>query len=229
MDYLELNWVSTLSGVAVVLLVAFIRLHWPFRYQYMSVLTKRRPERVLYWLEASYRKNGRKSVAMLDKSSHEILTGNLEQAERYIAEGLSSCKERPTLFNQALVHYLFYNLSTVYFYRGKYKDAIDVAFRVYERDENLTNALGIIVCSQARLGDIQSAVEAFSMINKKKLKPALEFFCLAEIAAAKGDFPRAVDYLQKCSTQPYILTMHLNPSEIDKRLDEWTKASSQVG
>lgn len=166
---------------------------------------------------------------MLDKSTHEILSGNYDSAEKFIAEGLTACKENPSLFNQAMIHYLFYNLSTVYFYRGKYSDALDVAFRVYERDRALTNALGIIVCAHARLGDIQHAWEAFQLMPKKKTKPALQLFCLAEIEAANGNFDRAISHLRKLLTHQYAFTLHLPYEEIEKRLQEWTKASTQAG
>jgi tetratricopeptide (TPR) repeat protein len=229
MELLELNAFSTLCGVAAVLCVAFLRLHWPFRFQYMASLHKRRPDRMMRLLEASYRKNRSRTVAMLDKSSCEIMAGNYDLAEKFIVQGLSACKEHPSLFNQALVHYLFYNLATVYFYRGKYGDALEVAFRVYERDRSLTNALGVIVCAHARMGDIQHALEAFELLPKRKARPELQLFCLAEIEAAKGNFERAVHHLRKLLKLHYSFTMHLTHGEIEKRLKEWTKASTQAG
>lgn len=149
------------------------------------------------WLEASFRKNRSRTVAMLDKSTYEIMAGNYDLAEKFIAEGLTTCRENPSLFNQAMVHYLFYNLATVYFYRGKYSDALDIAFRVYRRDHSLTNALGVIVCAHARMGDVNHALEAYQLISKKRAKPALQLFCLAEIEAAKGNFDRAIHHLRK--------------------------------
>jgi tetratricopeptide (TPR) repeat protein len=229
MELLELNAFSTLCGVAAVLLVAFLRLHWPFRFQYMASLHRRRPNRMMRILEASYRKNRSRTVALLDKSTREIMAGHYDLAEKFIARGLAECKEYPTLFNQAMVHYLFYNLAIVYFYRGKYDDALDVAFRVYERDRSLTNALGVIVCAHARMGDIQNALEAFQLLPKRRSRPELQLFCLAEIEAAKGNFERAVHHLRKLLKLRYSFTMHLNHGEIEKRLKEWTKASTQIG
>lgn len=229
MEYLELNVVSTLSGVAAILLVAFIRLHWPFRFQYLSSLFRRHPNIMKRWLDASFRRNSSRPVAMLDKSTVEIMSGNYELAEKFIAEGLTSCKEKPSLFNQAMIHYLFYNLSIVYLHRGRYEEALDVAFRVYERDHSLSNALGVIICAQARLGDVGSAWEAYELLPKQKRRPELHLFCLAEIEAAKGNFERAVMHMKKLLRLRFSTTLHLSQAEIEKRLEEWTKASTQVG
>lgn len=229
MELLQLNTVSTLCGLGAVLFVAFLRLHWPFRFQYMSALFRGRPEKVMRLLETSFRRNGSRTVAMLDKSTVEIMSGNYEMAEKCIVEGLTSCKERPSLFNQAMVHYLFYNLSMVYLHRGKYEEALDIAFRVYERDHSMSNALGVIICAQARLGDVGSAWEAYEMLPKKKLRPELQLFCLAEIEAAKGNFDRAVNHLKKLLAMRFAYTLHLSRTEIEKRLEEWTKASAQTG
>lgn len=229
MEILELNVVSTLSGVAAVLLVAFLRLHWPFRFQYIGALFRRRPELVKRWLDASFRRNGSRTVAMLDKSTSEIMSGNYEQAEKFIVEGLSSCKEKPSLFNQAMVHYLFYNLSIIYLHRGKYEEALEVAFRVYERDQSLTNALGIIICAQARLGDVGGAWEAYELLPKKKTRQELHLFCLAEIEAAKGNFERAVTHLNKLLHLRFSTILYLSRTEIEKRLEEWTKSSTHAG
>ncbi len=227
MELFQLNWVSTTSGLAAVLFVAFYRLHWPFRFQYIGSLYKK-PEKIMRLLEASYRRNRSRTVAMLDKSTHEIMAGNYDLAERFIAEGLTICKKTPSFFNRALVHYLFYNLSTVYFYRGKYVDAIDLAFRVYERDQTSTNALGVIVCSHARLGDLQGAIEAYQVMAKKS-RNELKLFCLAEIEAAKGNFSHAVLYLKELSQLRFAFTLHLSRAELDKRLQEWSKDSVRVG
>ncbi|HZG13978.1 MAG TPA: hypothetical protein VE710_03050 [Candidatus Bathyarchaeia archaeon] len=229
MEFLELNVVSTLSGVAAVLLVAFIRLHWPFRFQYISSLFRKRPDKVKRWLEASFRRNSSRTVAILDKSTSEIMSGNYELAEKYIAEGLTACKERPSLFNQAMVHYLFYNLSIIYLHRGKYEEALDVAFRVYERDRSLSNALGVIICAQARLGDVGSAWEAYELLPKKKTRPELHLFCLAEIEAAKGNFERAVWHMNKLLHLRFSTALHLSQAEIEKRLEEWSNSSTQAG
>jgi tetratricopeptide (TPR) repeat protein len=229
LEYLELNWTSTLSGIAAVLFVALIRLHWPFRFQYMGNLYKQKPEKMMRWLDASYRKNRMRTVAMLDKSTHEIMAGNYDLAEKFIAQGLNVCKEQPSLFNQAMVHHLFYNLSIVYFTCGRYDDALEIAFRVYRRDHSLTNALGIIVCAHARMGDIQHAQEAFELIAKKRSVRPLKLFCLAEMEAAKGNFERAVTHLHQLLSISPPLALNLNRTEIEKRLEEWTKASTQVG
>ncbi len=229
MDLLDLNAVSTLSGVAAVLLVMFIRLHWPFRFQYMGSLFMRKPDRVMRWLETSYRKNRSRTVAMLDKSTREIMAGNYDLAEAFVAEGLSICKDSPSLFNQAMVHYLFYNLAMIYFYRGKYEEAIQIAFQVYQRDRSLMNALGVIVCAHARLGDLQAALEAYQLLPKRKLREELRLFCMAEIEAARGEYDRAIRYMKRLSMLRYTLTLYLNPAQIEKRLEEWTKASSRAG
>ncbi|GAA4710502.1 tetratricopeptide repeat protein [Brevibacillus fulvus] len=229
MELLNLNVLSTLCGIAAVTIVAFIRLHWPFRYQYVSVLFKRNPERVMRILDASYRKNKSRSVAMLDKSTGEILAGNFELAENFVAQGLTVCKEHPSLFNRALIHYLFYNLAIAYFYQGKYDNALELAFRVYQRDRSFTNALGVIICAHARMGDLGNALEAYHHLPKKKARMELQLFCMAEIEAASGNFDHAVNHLRKLMTLHYSVTMHLPMSELEKRLQEWTKASTRVG
>ncbi|QQE73003.1 hypothetical protein KDJ56_13725 [Brevibacillus composti] len=228
MDYFDLNLTSTLSGVTAVLMVAFFRLHWPFRYQYLGYLCKQHPEKRMRWLDASYRRNRTRIVAMLDKSSYEILSGNYELAEKYIVQGLHVCKERPSLFNQAMAHYLFYNLAFVYFTSGKYSEALDVAFRVYQRDQGMTDSLGLIACSHARLGEIESAVEAYRLIPGKRSTREWKILCLAEIEAAKGNYERALGHLQKLMTKSG-LALCLNQSELQKRFEEWTKASTRVG
>lgn len=227
---LDLNSISTLSGIAAVLLVLFIRLHWPFRYQYISSLFKRNANLRMRPLQTSFKRNRALTVAFLDKSTLEILAGNYLQAEKFIAQGLHVCKETPTLFNQAMMHYLFYNLSAVYFYCGRYSEALEIAFHVFERDSKLTSALGIIVCAHARLGDVQGAIEAYQMVSPRKLKEELRLICQAEIEAAKGDFKLAVAHMKQLSIKNHMIVMHMNQFEIDKRLKEWSKASStQVG
>ncbi len=230
LELFELNTVSTLCGVAAVLLTLFIRLHWPFRYQYISTFFKQDTNRRMRLLQASYKKNRARTVAFLDKSTLELMSGNYELAEKYIVQGLNVCKETPTLFNQAMMHYLFYNLSAVYFYCGRYDEALEIAFHVYERDKKLNSALGIIVCAHARLGDVQGAVEAYQLMSKKKFREELHLFCQAEIEAAKGEYQQAVRHLKRLSMKNYMIIMHLNQGEIEKRLNEWTKASStQLG
>lgn len=229
MELFDLNAVSVLGGLSAVILVAFFRLHWPFRFQYIATFFRNRPTTVNRLLDTSFHKNRSRPVAMLDKSTQEIMAGNYEEAEKYIAQGLAICKENRTIFNQAMIHYLFYNLATVYFYSGKYKDALNVAFRVFERDRGLTNALGVIVCAYARLGQTQYAVEAFQLMPKRRLKSELRLFCLAEIEASKGNYALAIDYLRQLGGHSHALTMYLNPQEIEKRLKEWAKALSQVG
>jgi len=230
MGLLDFNAVSVLSGVAAVLLVAFLRLHWPFRFQYMGLLWKKNPDRLMRWLEKSYQKNRSRTVAMLDKSTCEIMAGNYEGAEKFIVEGLTACKETPTLFNQAMVHYLFYNLATVYFYSGKYEEALDVAFRVFERDRRLMGALGVVICAHARLGDVQGAIEALRILPEKRGQKELRLFCQAEISAAKGDYQQAIWQIKQIFALPYSRTMHLHRGQLEKRLEEWTKqASSHAG
>lgn len=229
MDYLNLNLTSTLAGVAAVLLVMFIRLHWPFRFQYMSNLFKRRQNLRLRWLDASYRKNRSRSVAMLDKSTHEIMSGNYELAEKFIVQGLNVCKERPSLFNQAMIHYLFYNLAIVYYSCGRYNEALEVAFRVYQRDQGMTDSIALIACSHARLGEVESALEAYQLIATKRSARNWRLFCLAEIEAAKGNYEHALSHLRQLMTKSSPRFLHLNQSELEKRLEEWQKASTQAG
>lgn len=230
MELLELNAVSTLSGIAAVVLAAYLRLHWPFRYQYIAAIFASRPERLIRWLDISYRRNRSRVVGLLDKSTREIVAGNYDLAETAVAEGLALCREFPSLFHQAMIPYLFCNLSLACFYRGRYRDALELAFRVYERDQSLDNALGVIVCSHARLGDIQGAVEAYRALRRRRTpRTELRLFCLAEIEAAKGDYEKALAHLVRLSALRYTISMHLTQSEIHKRLQEWTKASAHVG
>lgn len=226
-NYLNLNVTSTLAGLAAVFLVMLLRLHWPFRFQYMSNLFNRWQDVRLRWLEASYRKNRSRSVAMLDKSTYEILTGNYELAEKYIAQGLHVCKEQPTLFNQAMIHYLFYNLAIVYYSSGRYSEALEVAFRVYQRDHGMTDSLAVIACSHARLGEVESAQAAYQLISRKRSARSWKLFCLAEIEAAQGNYDHALLYIrQLLGKSPQFL--HLNRTELEKRLEEWQKASTQI-
>lgn len=227
MELLTLNWISVISGLTAVLLVAILRLHWPFRFQYLTSLFKR-PERIMRLLEASYRRNGSRIVAVLDKSTHEIMIGNYDAAEQFIAKGLTICKETPSLFHQAMAQYLFFNLSAIYFYRGHYADALELAARIYERDPSFTNALAVIVCSQARLGDLQGASVAYEMMEKKA-RNEHQLFCKAEMEAAKGNFAQAIHYMNELSRLRYFYSMHLGKNEIEKRLEEWSKASVQAG
>ncbi|MDH4615750.1 hypothetical protein [Brevibacillus sp. AY1] len=228
MEYLNLNLTSTIAGLAAVLLVMFLRLHWPFRFQYIAYLFKRRPESRLRWLDASYRKNRSRSVAMLDKSTHEILIGNYELAEKYIVQGLNVCKERPSLFNQAMIHYLFYNLAIVYYSSGRYNEALEVAFRVYQRDQGMTDSLAVIACAHARLGEVESAQEAYKLIAKKRSARDWKLLCLAEIEAAKGNYEHALAHLRQLMGNSTHF-QHLNRAELEKRLEEWQKASTQAG
>lgn len=227
MEYLSLNLTSTLAGLAAVLLVMFIRLHWPFRFQYMANLYKRRLDVRLSWLEASYRKNRSRAVAMLDKSTHEIMIGNYELAEKYIVSGINVCKERPSLFNQAMIHYLFYNLAIVYYSSGRYNESLEVAFRIYQRDQRMTDSLALIACSHARLGEIESALEAYQLIATKRSAKEWKLFCLAEIEAAKGNYEHALTYLRQLLNKS-ASSLHFNRSELEKRLEEWQKASTHV-
>jgi len=204
MGLLDFNAVSVLSGVAAVLLVAFLRLHWPFRFQYMGLLWKKNPDRLMRWLEKSYQKNRSRTVAMLDKSTCEIMAGNYEGAEKFIVEGLTACKETPTLFNQAMVHYLFYNLATVYFYSGKYEEALDVAFRVFERDRRLMGALGVVICAHARLGDVQGAIEALRICRKKGGKKSCDCSVRQKSPPPKGITSRRSGRLNKSLPFPTL-------------------------
>ncbi|MGN7468685.1 tetratricopeptide repeat protein [Brevibacillus sp. SAFN-007a] len=227
MEYLSLTWTSTLAGLAAVLLVMFIRLHWPFRFQYMANLYKRRLDVRLSWLEASYRKNRSRAVAMLDKSTHEIMIGNYERAERFIVSGINVCKERPSLFNQAMIHYLFYNLAIVYYSSGRYNESLEVAFRIYQRDQGMTDSLALIACSHARLGEIESALEAYRLMAAKRSAKEWKLFCLAEIEAAKGNYEYALTHLRQLLNKS-ANSLHLSRSELEKRLEEWQKASTHV-
>jgi|GEM_PF-643721 len=228
MELLELNLVSTLSGVAAVLFVLFVRLHWPFRFQYISAIFKRNPERSMYWLDCSYRRNRTRSVAALDKSTSEIMAGRYEEAERYIAEGLNICKNDPTIFHQSMVHYLFYNLAALYLHRGRTQEALELAFRVYERDHSLVQVLAIMVCAHARIGDVQGALEAFQVMVKKKINPELKLYCLAELEAAKGNMDLAAQYLRKVLAMRFPAILYLTRQQIEQQLEEWTKASPRV-
>ncbi|RNB85087.1 hypothetical protein EDM56_19450 [Brevibacillus fluminis] len=227
MGLLQLNWISVVSGLAAVLVAVFIRLHWPFRFQYMGALFKR-PERIMRLLEASYRRNGTRMVAILDKSSREIMSGNYDGAEHFIAKGLTICKNTPSLFNQAMAQYLFCNLSAIYYFRGNYAEALDLAVRVYERDTSSINALTVIVCSQARLGDLQGAIEAYGLL-RKKARNEVHLFCQAEIEAAKGNFSTALAHLHRLTCLRYFYTMHVGRVELEKRREEWSKAASHTG
>lgn len=226
MGLLHLNWISVISGLAAVLVVVFIRLHWPFRFQYMGALFKR-PERIMRLLDASYHRNSSRMVAVLDKSTREIMSGNYDNAEQFIAKGLTICKHTPSLFNQAMAQYLFCNLSAIYYFRGNYAEALDLALRVFERDQSSVDALTVIVCSQARLGDLQGAIEAYGLL-RKKARNEVQLFCQAEIEAAKGNFSAALAHLQRLSRLRYFYIMHVGRVELEKRREEWSDRKSVV-
>lgn len=229
MELFELNTASTLSGIAAVLSIAFLRFQWPFRYRYIGLLHRNDPDRMIKWLERSYSRNRVRTVAMLDKSASEILSGRYDDAEKYVLEGLSVCHENPTLFHRVILQSLFYNLSIIYFYRGNYREAIEVALRLYEGDRHMTHALVIAVCSFARLGDISSAIDAMRLIPPKHRRKHLKLFCSAEIEAAKGNYLLALHHMKELRALPYSPYLYLTPIQIDKRIEEITKASSRAG
>ena len=77
---------------------------------------------------------------------------------------------------------------------------------------------------------MQEAVEAYQVVAAKKMREELHLICQAEIDAARGNYQQAVAHMKQLAIKKYMIIMHLNQGEIDKRLQEWTKASStQVG
>ncbi|WP_232699305.1 tetratricopeptide repeat protein [Brevibacillus daliensis] len=229
MQYFQLTPPATIAGIVAVLLMALIKLQWPFRFQYMTLFHKKTPERIKKCLEASFLKNNKRTVALLDKSSQQILAGEYDDAEKYITQAIVMCKQTPTLFHRALLHHLFYNLAVAYYYRGRYKEALQIAAHLYQRDNKFQNALGIMVCCHARMGDSQGAFYAFSLLKRRRLRPALLHYCLAELEAAQGKYSNALNHLEKIGNYAYSHTLFLHQAQFDRRLKEWTKESSHAG
>ncbi|WPS89316.1 hypothetical protein SMD22_10315 [Brevibacillus halotolerans] len=229
MHYFQMTLPATLTGLAVVLFVGLLRLQWPFRYYYRTLLCKRNPERMQTILEASYLKNKKRSVALLDKSSQQLLQGKYDAAESYITQAIILCKESPTLFHRALLQHLFYNLAVACYYRGQYRDALQIGIHLYKRDPRMHSALGVIICCQARMGDLPAAKHALSLLQRRRIRPALQYFCLAEIEAAAGRYTLAVKHIEKIRNYAYSQTLFLRKEELDLRLQEWTKAASHAG
>ncbi|QOT00872.1 hypothetical protein JNUCC42_09495 [Brevibacterium sp. JNUCC-42] len=229
MHYFQMTLPATLTGLAVVLFIGLLRLQWPFRYHYRTLFCKRNPGRMQTILESSYLKNKKRSVALLDKSSQQLLEGKYDAAESYITQAIMLCKESPTLFHRALLHHLFYNLAVACYFRGRYRDALQIAIHLYKRDPRMQNALGIIVCCQARLGDLQAATHALSLLQRRRIRPALLHFCLAEMKAAEGRYTLAVEHIGRITHYAYSHTLFLRKEELDLRINEWTKAASHAG
>jgi len=229
MHYFQMTLPATLTGLAVVLFVGLLRLQWPFRYYYRTLLCKRNPERMQMILEASYPKNKKRSVALLDKSSQQLLQGKYDAAESYITQAIILCKESPTLFHRALLQHLFYNLAVACYYRGRYRDALQIGIHLYKRDPRMHCALGVIICCQARMGDLPGAKHALSLLQRRRIRPALHYFCLAKIEAAAGRYTHAVEHIEKIRNYAYSQTLYLRKEELDLRLQEWTKAASHAG
>ncbi|HJV46950.1 MAG TPA: hypothetical protein VJ824_14625 [Bacillota bacterium] len=224
MHYIQLSPLSIMVGFAAVLVTAFIRFHYAFRYQYLCLLFKRKPSIIKKLLERSYQKN-RSVVRLLDKSTKEILEGEYDQAEKFIIEGIQLARERKGLQSQ-LIRTIFYrNLSWILYYKGHYKESLQIAISLYEKTSATPGILALISCNFARLGDIQRAVEALAQLTQMgKAHSSILLPCKAEIEAAKGNWDQAVNLLAQAQKMNTKISVQFIMSELEKRITQLKKA-----
>lgn len=221
MNFFDLNATSVFAGIVAVIVVAMFRIHYPFRYQYYCLLFRNNPKWMKKLLQRSFQKNKDHLVGMLDKSSKEILEGDYDQAEHFIVEGLKKSKEFSGSIQLLITHMFYYNLALIFYFRGQYDKSLQMAFNVYQFDQGLNNALALIICNFARMGEIQQAVEALAELKRKRrLKRGLLLPCLAEIEAAKGNHNQAIYLLEKAKRYLDHFSIHLMNRELEKRILE---------
>ncbi len=221
MSIFDLNATSVLVGLSAVLLTALLRMHYPFRYQYLCMLFRNRPDMIKKLLNRSSRKN-RHVVGKLDQSSKEIMDGEYEKAEQTILTAILKIQSQPkSALNQVISHLLYYNLALTLYYRKNYNKSLQILMNVYQYDPGLTNALALMICNFARKGEIQLAVESLSELKqKRRVNQGLMLPCIAEIEAAKGNYGKAIRLLERTKKMTNYLNIHLTNGELDKRIKE---------
>lgn len=223
MPHFSFNALSVLAGIFAMLTVAFLRFHLPFRYQYLCVLVRKKGEAVKRLLERSYQRN-RSIVGILDKSTKELLEGNYEKAQHFILEGISQAKKGSGLLNRFVLTLLFCNLSWIFYYKGQFKESLQIALQIYERNPFSPHMVALITCNFARLGDIQEAVEAYAKLEQmKKAKVSLLLPCQAEIEAAKGNVDSALQLLEEASQREITTLTSFTTIEIHNRMAQLKK------
>jgi tetratricopeptide (TPR) repeat protein len=224
MHFFQLSPLAVMTGIGAVIAAAFLNFHYAFRYQYLCVLVRKRPSSVKRLLERSYLKN-RTIVGLLDKSTKEILEGDYDQAEKFIIEGIGQARQKRTLQSQFVSTTLYRNLSWILYYKGHYKESLQVAISLYEKAPTATDMLALISCNFARLGDIQRAVEALAKLTQMKKAEIFELLpCKAEIEAAKGNSEKAVDLLDQAKQVQTKVSIKFIITELEKRISQLQKA-----
>jgi tetratricopeptide (TPR) repeat protein len=223
MTLFSFNALAVLAGIFAMLIAAFLRFHLPFRYRYLCLIVRKKGEAVKRLLERSYQKN-RSVVGILDKSTKELLEGNYEKAQHFILEGISQAKKRSGFLNRFVLTLLFCNLSWIFYYKGQFKESLQIALQIYERNPFSPHMIALISCNFARLGEIQEAVEAYAKLEQmKKAKPSLLLPCQAEIEAAKGNVDFALQLYQEASQRKENTLTSFTVVEINNRMTELKK------
>lgn len=225
MNVIEPTPLSLTLGLITVILVAFIRFYFPFRYQYLCLLFKRSPVWVKRILLHSYNRN-RSAVGLLDRATKEILDGEYDNAETYILSGIEKVVRLRGLRNR-LIRILFFNhLSWILYYRGKHKESLELAFRLYEKVPSTPNILALILCNFARIGEVGQAIEIMTKLSgMKRVQPIILLGCEAEIEAAKGNLQKAVQLFDQAKGRKEHTSIYFILPEIDKRINQLKKSA----
>ncbi|RXT13614.1 M48 family metallopeptidase [Ammoniphilus sp. CFH 90114] len=225
MNVIEPTPLSFTVGLVMVLFIALFRFHFPFRYQYICILFRRSPYWVKRILNRSYHKN-RSSVGLLDRATKEILDERYDEAEKYVLEGVQKVIQLRGLRNR-LIRTLFYNhLSWILYYRGQYKESLEISIRLYEKVPSTPNILALISCNFARIGEIGQAIEVMAKLSAiKRVNPIVLLSCEAEIEAAKGNIQKAVQLLHQAKGRKSHTSIYFILPEIDKRIGQLKKTA----
>ncbi len=225
MYLMELTPLSILMGIVFVILTASVRFHYPFRYQYYCYLFRKHPSMVKKILARSFIKN-KTAIGFLDKATHEFLEGAYDEAEKYLMEGIKKVIHLRGVRNR-LIRTFFYNyFSWLLYYRGQYKESLDLALQLYEKAPSTPNILALISCNFARLGEIGRAIEVMSRVtNLKKINPTILLSCQAEIEAAKGNLNQALQLLDRAKEKKTYHSIYFIHHEVDKRIGQLKKTA----
>ncbi|MEW9672831.1 tetratricopeptide repeat protein [Ammoniphilus sp. 3BR4] len=225
MNVIEPTPLSLTLGLITVILVAFLRFYFPFRYQYLCLPFKRSPHWVKRILIRSYHRN-RSAVGLLDRATKEILDGDYDKAETYILTGIEKVIKLRGLRNR-LIRTLFYNhLSWILYYRGQHRESLEIAFRLYEKVPSTPNVLALILCNLARIGEVGQAIEIMTKLSgMRRVKPIILLGCEAEIEAAKGNLQKAVQLFDQAKGRKEHTSIYFNLPEIDKRINQLKKTA----
>ncbi|WP_134698547.1 M48 family metallopeptidase [Ammoniphilus sp. YIM 78166] len=226
MNSMELTPLSFTIGFVVVLVIATLRFYYPFRYQYLCLLFRRSPNGVKRLLHRSYRKN-RSAVGLLDRATMEILEGHYDEAEKFVLKGIQQILQVRGLRNQLIRTFFYSHLSWILYYRGQYKESLEISIRLYERVPSTPNILALISCNLARVGEIGRAIEVSAKLKQmKRISPTILLSCEAEIEAAKGNIQKALKLLDQAKLQKKShFSIYFIHYEIEKRIGELNKSA----